>query len=189
MRITFTLSDAQHRANDRGGVMIGLPISVQLDAGVLVPGQDTDQGGPGWFEPTEAGQTLLKPFSLERVAFSGRVQQMELWRSSEGVACQALLDCGLPVRCDLLDPDQTSGSLRAPYDLAIGDGLMGVASLNGLLALDPGDLLWQPVSGTIVDIQRLGLHPLHPAFGSLRWLQGLPSQSFAPDQVYVTMEI
>jgi hypothetical protein len=72
--------------------------------------------------------------------------------------------------------------------LAVGDWLMGVASLRGLLALDVGDLLWQPVQGSIVDIQRLVLDPAHPAFGTLRWLHGLPRQSFVPDQVFVTVD-
>ena len=61
------------------------------------------------------------------------------------------------------------------------------ARLDFMLA--PGaDQLWQPVQGSIVDIQRLVLDPLHPSFGALRWLHGLPKQPFAPDQVFVTVD-
>jgi hypothetical protein len=64
-----------------------------------------------------------------------------------------------------------------------------MVSLRGLVAFDAGDLLWSPVQGTIVDIQRLMLDATQPTFGTLRWLHGLPRQSFAPDQVFVTIDI
>jgi hypothetical protein len=55
--------------------------------------------------------------------------------------------------------------------------------------MNPGDLIWQTVTGVIVDIQRLALDALNPGFGALRWLSGLPRQPFAPDQVFVTIEV
>jgi hypothetical protein len=142
----------------------------------------------GWFERVNYGPAAFKPLSLERSVFCGRISQIETWRGHGETACQALLDCGLPLRIDLIDPEQPRTSRVCPYNLAVGDWLMGVASLRGLLALDVGDLLWQPVQGTIVDIQRLVLDPTHPSFGTLRWLHGLPRQSFAPDQVFVTVD-
>lgn len=72
-------------------------------------------------------------------------------------------------------------------ELATGD--IGLASLRGLLAMNLSDLLWQTVTGSIVDIQRLSLDPLAPGFGTTTGLSGLPCQSFAPDQVYVTVEV
>ena len=186
MRLTFSLSDAQFSANDRAGVMVGLPLTVQLDAGPLVMGQDDTAG---WFVRASYGPATLIPVSLERVAFCGRIVQIEQWRSHEDVLCQALLDCGVPVRFDLLDPDRQSKQAGSPFALRTGDWLVGVASLRGLVAFDAGDLLWSPVQGTIVDIQRLVLDATNPNFGMLRWLQGLPRQSFAPDQVFVTVEV
>ena len=186
MRLTFTLSDDQFSANDRAGVMVGLPLTVQLDAGPLVMGQDDTAG---WFVVASYGPAALIPVSLERVAFCGRIVQIEQWRSHEDVLCQALLDCGVPLRFDLLDPDRQSGQTGRPFDLQAGDWLVGVASLRGLLAFDTGDLLWAPVQGTIVDIQRLVLDGASSTFGALRWLHGLPRQSFAPDQVFVTVEV
>ena len=186
MRVTFTLSDEQFSANDRAGVMVGLPLTVQLDAGPLVMGQDDTAG---WFVGASYGPAALIPVSLERVAFCGRIAQIEQWRSHEDVLCQALLDCGVPVRFDLLDPDRQSEQTGRPFDLQAGDWLVGVASLRGLLAFDTGDLLWAPVQGTIVDIQRLVLDGASSTFGALRWLHGLPRQSFVPDQVFVTVEV
>ena len=186
MRLTFTLSDAQFSANDRAGVMVGLPLTVQLDAGPLVMGQDDTAG---WFVRASYGPPALIPVSLERVAFCGRIAQIEQWHSQEVVLCQALLDCGVPLRFDLLDPDRQSDQTDRPFDLRTGDWLVGVASLRGLLAFDTGDLLWAPVQGTIVDIQRLVLDGASSTFGALRWLHGLPRHSFAPDQVFLTMEL
>lgn len=187
MRVTFQLSDAQYEANDRAGVMVGLPISVQLDAGLLTMGCDA---GIGWFERAAPGRTLLKQVSLERHAFSGQVTQVATYRTPEGVIAQALLDCGLPLRLDALDPAADPQRPGVPFGLKAGDWLLGVASLQGLLALDRGALLWQPVDGTIVEIQRLSLSPFDPMFGALRWLQGLPpARSFAPDLVFVTVDV
>lgn len=185
MRLTFSLSDAQFAANDRAGVMVGLPLTVQLDAGPLVLGPDDSAG---WFVQVNYGAVALKPISLDRVAFCGRFSQIEPWRGDDEMACQAVLDCGWPLRVDLLDPFGGSGRGDARWLPATGDWLVGVASLRGLLAFDAGDLLWSPVQGTIVDIQRLVLDAAHPNFGMLRWLHGLPRQSFAPDQVFVTVE-
>jgi hypothetical protein len=186
MHLTFSLSDAQFAANDRTGVMVGLPLTVQIDAGPLVLGPDDTAG---WFVPANYGAVALKTISLDRVAFCGRISQIEQWRSEEDVVCQALLDCGWPVRVDLLDPFTGPGKGDPQFQLATGDWLVGVASLRGLLAFDAGDLLWSPVQGTIVDIQRLVLDASNPTFGTLRWLHGLPRQSFAPDQVFVTLDV
>lgn len=185
MRATFTLSDQQFAANDRAGVMVGLPLVVQLDAGLLLPGRDE---GAGWFERVNYGPPAFRPLSLERSVYCGRISQIETWHGHGETQCQALLDCGLPLRIDLIDPDQAGQPGVAPFDLTVGDWLLGIADLRGLLALDAGDLLWQPVQGSIVDIQRLVLDPVHPSFGALRWLHGLPRQSFAPDQVFVTVD-
>jgi hypothetical protein len=185
MRATFTLSDEQFAANERAGIMVGLPLAVQLDAGPLLPGRDE---GAGWFERVNYGPAAFKPLDLERCVFCGRISQIEQYRGRGETDCQALLDCSLPLRIDLIDPEQPGQQPDVPFGLAVGDWLMGVASLRGLLALDVGDLLWQPVQGAIVDIQRLVLDPTHPSFGTLRWLHGLPRQSFAPDQVFITVD-
>lgn len=186
MRVTFSLSDDQYAANDRSGIMVGLPLVVQLDAGIMVMGVEN---GLSWFERTTPGLAVLKPFSLDRCIFSGRVNQLEVFQEEGTVICQALLDCGVALRCDLFDPSFAPGQQGTPYDLRGGDWLLGLASLNGLLAFDPGDLLWQPVQGTIVDIQQLSLSPGNPGFGTLRWLHGLAGRSYAPDLVYVTVEV
>lgn len=186
MRLTFSLSNAQFAANDRAGVMVGLPLTVQLDTGPLVMGPDDTSG---WFVRANYGTAAVKAISLDRVAFCGRISQIEAWRSDEDVVCQALVDCGWPVRVDLIDPFAGSGKGDPPLQMAAGDWLVGVAALRGLLAFDAGDLLWSPVQGTIVDIQRLMLDASYPTFGTLRWLHGLPRQSFAPDQVFLTLEL
>lgn len=186
MRITFQLTDSQYAANDRAGLLVGLPLTVQLDAGPLLLGRDAADSG--WFDKVNYGQPALKPFSLAQCAFCGRISQLDRWRSPEGAFCQALLDCGVPLRIDVLLPEFDLAAPGLPDGLRQGDWLVGVAALQGLLAFDPGDLLWQPVEGAIVDIQRLNLDTLSPAFGNLRWLNGLPRQSFAPDQVFVTVE-
>ena len=134
MRLTFTLSDAQFTANDRAGVMVGLPLTVQLDAGPLVMGQDDTAG---WFVRASYGPAALKPISLERVAFCGRIAQIEQWRSQEDVLCQALLDCGVPLRLDLLDPDHRPGQTGRPFDLETGDWLVGVARCAACWLLMP----------------------------------------------------
>jgi hypothetical protein len=197
MRVTFQLTDGQYAANDRAGVLVGLPLSVQLDAGLLAMGHAAAASGSGWFERAAPGRQLLKQISLERYAFSGRLAQIDAppgaaWRGLEGVVCQALLECGLPLRLDVLDPDASAavGAASVPYGLKAGDWLLGVASLQGLLALDYAalTLAWRPVEGAIVDIQRLSLSPFDPGFGTLRWLHGLPARSFAPDVVYVTID-
>ncbi len=186
MRVTFTLSDEQYAANDRAGILVGLPLSAQIESGPLVMGQDA---GIGWFERATPGRTLLRQVSLERHAFSGRLTQVETWDSPEGTLGQALLDCGLPLRLDLFDPAEMPNRTSTPFGLKAGDWLVGVVSLQGLLALDAGDLLWQPSEGTIVDVQRLCLAPLDPNFGTLRWLHGLSAAAFTPDLVFVTLDV
>lgn len=185
MRVTFTLSDEQFAANDRAGILVGLPLSVQIETWPLIQGQDA---GFGWFERATPGRTLLRQVSLERHAFSGRLTQIETWDSPEGALGQALLDCGLPLRLDLFDPAGVPNRASTPFDLKAGDWLAGLASLQGLLAVDPGDLLWQPSAGAIVDVQRLCLAPHDPNFGTLRWLHGLPASAFPPDLVFVTLD-
>lgn len=186
MRATFTLSDEQFAANDRAGILVGLPLNAQIAAGPLVPGHDA---GIDWFERAMPGQTLLRQVSLERHAFSGQLVQIETWSSPEGALGQALLDCGLPLRLDLFDPAEETSHASTPFGLKAGDWVLGLASLQGLLALDPGDLLWQTSEGTIVDVQRLCLSPLDPGFGTLRWLHGLAANSFAPDLIFVTLDL
>lgn len=178
MRLTFTLSDEQFAANDRAGVMVGLPLPVQLDAGPLVNGRID---GDGWIEALNHGRAGIRPVSLDRHVFCGRISEVDTWTDGDDTVCQATLDCGVPLRFDLLAARAT-----APR---IGDWYLGLASLRGLLAMNPSDLLWQTVTGSIVDIQRLSLDPLTPGFGTMHWLSGLPRQSFAPDQVFVTVEI
>lgn len=179
MRLTFTLSDEQFAANDRAGVMVGLPLAVQLDAGLLIAGR---VDGDGWIEALNHGRASIRPVSLDRHVFCGRVSEVETWREGGDTLCQATLNCGVPLRFDLLAA--TPGEVPCS-----GDWYLGLASLRGLLAMNRSDLLWQTVTGSIVDIQRLSLDPLVPGFGAMHWLSGLPRQSFAPDQVYVTVEI
>lgn len=186
MRVTFALSDAQYLANDRSGIMVGLPLTVQIDAGVLVMGADISAG---WFDRGRPGQASLSSISLDRSVFNGRVAQLDLWHHQEDLFCQVLLDCGLSLRMDLLAAGPAPESHDTPYGIQTGEWLLGVAALQGLLAASSSDLLWQPVQGTIVDIQRLNLNPAHPGFGTLRWLHGLPRQPFAPDQVFITIEV
>ena len=179
MRLTFTLSDEQFAANDRAGVMVGLPLAAQLDAGPLVSGRID---GDGWIEAVNFGRASIRPVSLDRHVFCGRVGEVETWSDGGDTVCQAMLDCGVSLRFDLLAA--TPGEVPR-----VGDWYLGQASLRGLLAMNPSDLLWQTVTGAIVDIQRLSLDPLAPGFGTMHWLSGLPRQSFAPDQVFVTVEI
>ncbi len=179
MRLTFSLPDEQFAANDRAGVMVGLPLAVQLDAGPLISGR---LDGDGWIEAINFGHASIRPVSLDRHVFCGRVSEVETWRDGNDTLCQTTLNCGVPLRFDLLaaTPDEVP---RA------GDWYLGLASLRGLLAMNRSDLLWQTVTGSIVDIQRLSLDPMAAGFGTMHWLSGLPRQSFAPDQVFVTVEI
>lgn len=179
MRLTFTLSDEQFAANDRAGIVVGLPLTVQLDAGPLVVGRVE---GDGWIEAVNHGQASIRPVSLDRHVFCGRVAAVETWREEDDTFCQVTLNCGVPLRFEVL----ATGPAAPPR---VNDWLLGLATLRGLLAMNRGDLLWQTVTAPIVDVQRLALDPLNPGFGTLRWLSGLPRQSFAPDQVFVTVEV
>ena len=179
MRLTFSLSDEQFAANDRAGVMVGLPLAVQLDAGPLIAGRID---GDGWIEPVNFGHASIRPVSLDRHVFCGRISEIETWTHDGDTVCQATLNCGVPLRFELL----AATPAEAPRT---GDWYLGLAPLRGLLAMNPSDLLWQTVTGSIVDIQRLSLDPLAAGFGAMRWLSGMPRQSFAPDQVFVTVEI
>jgi len=185
MQLTFALSDEQFAANDYSGVMVGLPLAVQLHTGPLLHGRDE---GTGWFMRTGNGPASLKPVCLERVAFCGRIIRLARQPVGDEMLHQALLDCGPTLRLDLFDPQQEAAKDATPFGLAEGDWLLGVAELRGYLAFGPDDLLWQPVQGNITAIHRLMLQPAHPDFGALRWLHGLPAQPFAPDQVFVTMK-
>ena len=185
MQVTFTLSGEQFAANDYSGVMVGLPLAVQLDAGALLYGPDDSAG---WWVRTYPAIPRLQPVSLARAAFCGRIAELAHWSEAGETLHQALLDCGAPLRVDLFDPEQPSGQGLTPFGLQEGDWLLGVAEVRGLVAFNRSDLLWQPVQGSIVDIQRLALDPARPDFGSLHWLHGLPQQPFAPDQVFVTIK-
>ncbi len=186
MQATFALADEQFAANDYSGVMIGLPLAVQLHAGPLLYGRDE---GNNWMVRCAAATPLLKPICLERAAFCGRISRLSGQTVGDQVLHQALLDCGAALRLDLFDPEQETDQAEAvPFRLAEGDWLLGVADLRGYLAFEPDDRLWQPLSGHISDIHRLLWQPAHPDFAALRWVDSLPAQSFAPDQVFVTIK-
>lgn len=186
MQLTFSLSDEQFAANDYSGVMVGLPLAVQMHAGPLLYGHDESAG---WFIRTGGGPASLRPICLERVAFCGRISRLACQTIGDNVLYQALLDCGPALRLELFDPEQAAAQAEAvPFDLAEGEWLLGVAELRGYPAFDPEALLWQPLQGFVTDIHRLMLQPAHPDFGALRWLDSLPPHPFAPDQVFVTMK-
>lgn len=187
MQATFSLADEQFAANDYAGVMVGLPLTVQLETGPLLYGRDTSAG---WFTRTKATAPSFKPLMLERAAFCGRISQIEGWSGHGETLMQALVDCGVLLRIDLYDPQvEWAQPAAVPFGLAVGEWLVGVADLRGRLAVDETDLLWQPVQGAIVDIQRLQLNPAQPDFGTLRWLHGLPRHSFAADQVQLFVTV
>ena len=129
MRLTFSLSDEQFAANDRAGVMVGLPLAVQLDAGPLIAGRID---GDGWIEPVNFGHASIRPVSLDRHVFCGRISEIETWTHDGDTVCQATLDCGVPLRFELL----AATPAEAPRT---GDWYLGLAPLRGLLAMNPSD--------------------------------------------------
>ncbi|MEZ4770650.1 MAG: hypothetical protein R2844_19785 [Caldilineales bacterium] len=177
MRLTFTLS-GRAVGGQRPGRRHGWPAAGGATgrgpAGQTHRRRQLDRGG-------QLGRPSIRPISLERHVFCGRIGEVETWQDGNDTLCQATLDCGVPLRSARWRPH--------PRDaLRPATGTSGWQP-RGLLAMNLSDSFWQTITGSIVDIQRLSLDPLGAGFGNMHWLSGLPRQSFAPDQVYVTVEV
>ncbi len=167
---------------------LGTPLHYFLDLDSLVAG---DYDSPtGWYQRLPAPQTpALQQVVHNQYAFCGRVQQVDVHQEDLDIYYFVLLDCGVPISLVAVDlaADAGSGDL-GKHVPDPGVWLSGV----GRLALDWGDKAdfphTQTLTGTVTAIDRLVLRP-GPGFGEIRPEEILQPLSFAPDQVFLTLNI
>ena len=181
--IEFELSPRQHELMGYPWLRQGQPLSVLLDAGVLLP----EPSIFGWFvvqpEPLTA-QLLVVGRGV--AAFAGQINAADLVKSPDGESATVLVDCGV-ARVRVACAPQPDGFL--PFGTWETRYLIGHGPLYGIVEDDYASPIGETSEVTIWHFHRLVLTPGDPHFG--KWLTTddlLPSPS-RYDRVIVTARI
>jgi len=167
---------------------LGTPLHFYLDLDTLVA---CDYDSPtGWYQRLPVSQEpALQQVVRNQYAFCGRVQQVDVHQEDIDIYYFVLLDCGVPISLVAVDLEADAGSGDLGKHVPDpGVWLSGV----GRLAMDWGDKadfpLTQTLTGTVIAIDRLVMRP-GPGFGEIRPEEKLHPLSFAPDQIFLTLNI
>ncbi|HEY53459.1 MAG TPA: hypothetical protein G4N94_08390 [Caldilineae bacterium] len=188
MSLTIRLPNQTYNDYLPKTIALGTPLHFFLDFDLLVA-RDYDSS-TGWYERvSEQPAPILQQIGRDQYAFCGKVLAVEVFRREFDIYYFVLLDCGVPVSLTTVDFDADPGSgdlgQHAPHP---GRWLMGI----GYLALAWGDTAEHPctqtLSGTVTALDRLVLRP-GPGFGQLRPEEKLQPLSFAPDQIFLTLNV
>jgi hypothetical protein len=157
--IEFELSANQYAQIGFPGLKQGEPVTVVLDAGVLLP----DVAAESWFtvqpEPLPAQFVRIGPATY---AFAGQITAAEIVTEADEQTAVLSVDCGvvqLRVTCAPL-PDG-----RLPYGTWETRYLSGVGRVQGLLEDEFKTAIGHATGVTIWGFRRLVLQPGDPLFG------------------------
>ncbi|MBE2236519.1 MAG: hypothetical protein IAE81_01935 [Caldilineaceae bacterium] len=157
--IEFELSTYQYEQMGYPGIKQGEPLSVVLDAGVLLP----DVAAESWF--TVRPEALPAQFvrtGPATYAFAGQIAEAELVIEDDEQTAVLLVDCGvvkLRVTC------APQGDNRLPYGTWETRYLTGVGRVQGLVEDEFKTAIGHATSVTVWGFRRLSLMPGDPLFG------------------------
>lgn len=190
--IEFELPAAQHALMDYAGLRQGQPLTLILDAGVLLP----DPAAPAWY----AVQKEALPGQVVRTgpatyAFSGQIVAADIGKgepddlsepNGDGQSAVLLVQCGdLPVRVTCAP--QADGVL--PWGTWETRYLAGYGLLSGIVEDDFASGIGESVGVTVWHVNRLMLTPGDPNFG--RWVESdtLLNMPYSYDRIVVAARV
>lgn len=157
----------------------GQPMSLVLDAGVLLP----DPAADSWFtvqqEPLPTHCIHVGP---AQYAFSGQIREAEILRDEGEEMAILLVDCGgVPLRMTCAPGEDG----RLPFGTWETRFLAGVGRLQGIVEEDFSSVLGKNIGATLWSFRRLILTPGDPLFGQWRDTSNLPATPFRFDRVLI----
>lgn len=185
--IEFELPAIQYELMGFPGLQQGQPLSLMLDAGVLLPEPSAD----GWF----AVQKERLPLSFVHIghasyAFTGQITEADLTKEGSGPDAEetatVLVNCGdavLRVTC----APMTTGQL--PFGTWETRYLTGYSRIQGIVEDDFSSPIGQPVGVTIWNLRRLVLTPGDPLFGQWHETDSLPPTPYTYDRILIRARI
>ncbi len=185
--IEFVLSAAQYELLGFAGLKQGQPLSLLLDAGILVP----DPAAESWFsvqkDPLESCLVAIGPATY---AFSGQIQEAELCKEevADGVEESAVLivECaGVPLRVTCIGANDG----RLPFGTWETRYLTGVGRIQGIFEEDHSVPLGRSIGATVWGVRRLLLTPGDPFFGRWHESDDLANTPFIYDTVLIKVHL
>jgi hypothetical protein len=181
--IEFELTASQYERMGFPGLRQGQPLSVVLDAGVLLP----DVSAEGWYtvqkEPLPPRFVNVGPAWF---AFSGQIIEAELLTEEDEQTGVLTIDCGVaPLRVTCAP--QADG--RLPYGAWETRHLAGIGRVVGVVEDDFRGGVGQTTDVTIWRFRRLILRPGDPLFGQWHESAELAPLPFHYDRIVVTARV
>ncbi len=181
--IEFDLSAQQLALMDYPALVQGQPLSVQLDAGLLLP----DPGSESWFTVQKAAwPSCFIQVGRATYAFSGQILEAELEKQDGMETATLLVQCGeVPLRVTCgpgRDGRLPEGTWETRY-------LAGVSRVHGLVEDDYAVPIGRPVGVTIWQFRRLRLQPGDPLFGQWHVSETLPPSPLGVDRLVVVARL
>lgn len=157
--IEFELSAQQHAQIGFPALRQGEPLSVVLDAGVLLP----DVAAESWFTvQPEALPARFVSTGPATYAFAGQITEAELVTQDGEQTAVLLVNCGV-VHLRVTCAPQADG--RLPYGTWETRYLSGVGRVHGVVEEAFKTAIGRPTDCTIWGFRRLVLAPGDPLFG------------------------
>ncbi len=181
--IEFELSAQQHAQIGFPGLRQGEPLSVVLDAGVLLP----DVAAESWFTvQPEALPARFVCTGPATYAFAGQITEAELVTQDDEQTAVLSVDCGV-VHLRVTCAPQPDG--RLPYGTWETRYLSGVGRVQGVVEEAFKTAIGRATNITIWGFRRLVLAPGDPLFG--QWHEGvdLPPLPLHYDRVVVVARV
>jgi hypothetical protein len=177
--VEFELSAEQFALMGYPRLTQGQPLSVILDAGVLLP----DPAAHAWFVVQK--EPLAPAFAQvgrARYAFTGQIEEAEIIKESELETATLLIRAGEVLFRAICAPDDEG---RLPFGTWETRTITGVAPMHGIVEDDFSSAIGSPVGVTIWSFRRLILAPGDPHFGVWHASDELPDSPFRYDQIVV----
>ncbi len=157
--IEFELSAYQYELMGYPGIRQGEPLSVVLDAGVLLP----DVSAESWFAvQKEAIARQFVNVGPAIYAFAGQIVEAELVTEDDEQTAVLLVDCGI-VRVRVTCAPQADG--RLPFGTWETRYLSGIGRVQGIVEDEFKTGIGTPTNLTVWQFRRLILRPGDPLFG------------------------
>ncbi|MBV7336940.1 hypothetical protein KFU94_53685 [Chloroflexi bacterium TSY] len=181
--IEFELPAVQYEVMGFSGLIQGQPLSLILDAGVLLP----DPAADHWFavqkEPLAPCFVHVGPATY---AFTGQIQQAELFKELEEESAIVIVDCAgirLRVTCGAMDDG------RLPFGTWETRYLTGISLIQGIIEEDFSMPIGEFIGATVWSIRRLVLTPGDPLFGQWHHSNELARAPYTYDTVLISARL